>query len=232
MYYVYASAKIQITEKIERKIREIMLTDKKVELPYFYIGKSYGGNQNWMMDPWMHLGGCAALTTCDAFIYMSLDKDRSDLYEFKNSKKKEVTRKDYSKFAMSVKLYLEPRRTGIKDLGTYMDGVRLYLEDTDVDDVILNGIEGTEPYEKAEKEVRKSIDNGMPIAYLMLKHTDKNFEFFEWHWFLVNGYEERNGRFFIKAATYGKAHWLDLEKLWDTGYDHKGGMVFFEFDEY
>ena len=53
---------------------------------------------------------------------------------------------------------------------------------------------------KRKKEVRKSIDNGMPIAYLMLKHTDKNFEFFEWHWFLVNGYEERNGRFFYQGC--------------------------------
>ena len=44
------------------------LNIKKVELPHFTMGKSYGSNQNWMMDPWMHLGGCAALTTCDAFI--------------------------------------------------------------------------------------------------------------------------------------------------------------------
>ena len=43
-----------------------------MELPHFMMGKSYGSNQNWMMDPWMHLGGCAALTTCDAFIDFSL----------------------------------------------------------------------------------------------------------------------------------------------------------------
>ena len=47
---------------------------EKKELQYFNIGKSYGGNQRWMMDPWMHVGGCAALTTCDALIYFSLYK--------------------------------------------------------------------------------------------------------------------------------------------------------------
>ena len=52
-----------------------------------------------------------------------------------------MTRQTYSDFAMSVKLYLEQRRTGIKDLQTYMDGVNLYLEDTDVTDLYLNGLE-------------------------------------------------------------------------------------------
>ena len=58
---------------------------------------------------------------------------------------------------------------------------------------------------------------------------DKEFDFFQWHWFLVNGYEETADTFKIKAATYGKAHWMDLGRLWDTGYDHKGGIVTFHF---
>ena len=205
------------------------LNIKKVELPHFTMGKSYGSNQNWMMDPWMHLGGCAALTTCDAFIDFSLYRGRDDLYHFKNPEKKVMTRQTYSRFAMSVKLYLEPRRTGIKDLQTYMDGVNLYLEDTDVTDLYLNGLEGSESYETARDTIRTSIDEEIPVEYLMLTHRDKEFDFFQWHWFLVNGYEETADTFKIKAATYGKAHWMDLGRLWDTGYDHKGGIVTFHF---
>ncbi|MFQ8601604.1 MAG: hypothetical protein ACLSAO_00830 [Anaerovoracaceae bacterium] len=205
------------------------MVNRKVELPYFNVGKNYGSNQSWMMDPWMHLGGCAALTTCDVFIYMSMYKDRKDLYSLKSPSQRELDRKAYSKFAMSVKLYLEPRRTGIKDLKTYTDGVELYLKDTDVEDIELKSIEGSEPYEKIRMAVEESINKGMPLAYLMLKHKDKAFEFFEWHWFIVNGYEDKEDGFYIKAATYGKAHWLNLEKLWDTGYDHKGGIVLFDF---
>lgn len=205
------------------------MTDKKVELPYFNVGKNYGGNQSWMMDPWMHLGGCAALTTCDAFIYMSMYKGRGELYKLKSPAQRKLDRKEYSRFAMSVKLYLEPRRTGIKDLKTYTDGVELLLEDMEIDDIELKTVEGSEDYKTAASKVRESLDRGMPAAYLMLKHRDKSFEFFEWHWFLVNGYEEREDGFYIKAATYGKAHWLNMEKLWDTGYDHKGGIVLFDF---
>ena len=162
------------------------MVNRKVELPYFNVGKNYGSNQSWMMDPWMHLGGCAALTTCDVFIYMSMYKGRKDLYSLKSPSQRELDRKAYSKFAMSVKLYLEPRRTGIKDLKTYTDGVELYLKDTDVEDIELKSIEGSEPYEKIRMAVEESINKGMPLAYLMLKHKDKAFEFFEWHWFIVN----------------------------------------------
>ena len=35
----------------------------------------------------------------------------------------------------------------------------------------------------------------------------------------------------IKVATYGKAHWLSLKELWDTGFDEKGGLVLFEADQ-
>lgn len=204
---------------------------KKVELPHFYMGKSYGSNQNWMMDPWMHLGGCAALTTCDIFLYMAMHRNREDLYKFKKPDRKEIDRKAYSRFAMAVKLYLEPRRTGIKDLKTYMDGVEQYLKDTGIDDIVLTGTEGSVPYETARNIITDSLDNGMPLAYLMLKHKNEEFEFFGWHWFIVNGYEEREDGIYIKAATYGKAHWLHLERLWDTGYEHKGGIVAFSIRE-
>ena len=56
-----------------------------------------------------------------------------------------------------------PRRTGIKDLQTYMDGVNLYLEDTDVTDLYLNGLEGSESYETARDTIRTSIDEEIPV---------------------------------------------------------------------
>ena len=59
----------------------------------------------------------------------------------------------------------------------------------------------------------------------MLKHQDARFEFFEWHWFPIVGYEEREDGFYIRAATYGKEHWLPLRELWDTGFEERGGLV-------
>lgn len=197
----------------------------KKELDHFMIGDSYGGNQRWMRDPWMHIGGCAALTTCDAFIYMMLYQGRKQLYPFSRSVC--ITKKQYRKFAMMMKPYLQPRETGIKDIDTYIEGVRIYLEDSDVSDIELAGVEGSEEYERAAERIVASIDDEMPVPYLMLKNQHKEMKFFEWHWFLLNGYELREGELYVKAATYGKAHWINFRNLWDTGHDEKGGFVLF-----
>ena len=173
----------------------------------------------------MHIGGCAALTTCDVMIYCALHKGKPELYphDIKN-----LSRKDYKKFGMFMKLYLQPRKGGIKDLETFMNGVKLYLEDSDAEYAKLRALDGHESFEMARDNIKAQIDNEIPVAYLMLKHQDKKFDFFEWHWFLVNGYEEKEDGFYIKVATYGAAHWLKLDELWDTGFDEKGGVVFFE----
>ena len=198
---------------------------KRQELDYFNIDKCYGGNQRWMRDWWMHIGGCAALTTCDALIYCALHKGKPEYYPYDL---KNITKKDYKKFGMSMKLYLQPRMGGIKELDTFIKGARYYMEDSEICGLNVYGLEGTESFESARDGIRNNIDAGMPVAYLMLKHHDKKFDFFEWHWFLVNGYEEKEDGFYIKVATYGAAHWLKLDELWDTGFEEKGGLVLFE----
>ena len=220
----------------------------KKELEYFNIDSGYGGNQSWFLDPWMHIGGCGALTMCDFLIYMAKNRGRAECYPYDIGC---LSRRNYRKFGMSMKPYLRPRESGIKDLETFIDGARIYLEDCEIDGIELEGFSGEHSYEEAEEAIRASIDRKMPVAMLMLKHRDRRFNFFEWHWFIVNGYDEGTaepgtsdagepgasgagepgGRFMIKAATYGKAHWLPLKEFWDTGHKEKGGLVLFRETE-
>ena len=45
----------------------------------------------------------------------------------------------------------------------------------------------------------------------------------------LRGYDEKpDGRFLVKAVTYGAYEWLDFAKLWNTGYDRKGGLILFK----
>lgn len=195
----------------------------KKELSYFNIGGGFGGNQSWFLDPWMHIGGCGALTMCDFLIYMAQNKGRKECYPYDIEN---LSKRDYRKFGMSMKPYLRPRESGIKDLKTFIDGARVYLEDCEIDGIGLEGFDGNRSYTEAKQIVEKSIDDGMPIAMLMLRHKDRRFNFFEWHWFLIVGYDDGED-FRIKVATYGKEHWLPLEEFWDTGDDEKGGLVVF-----
>jgi len=216
---------LSILDRIEKE-RYLKMTEKK-ELAYFQIGSSFGGNQRWMTDPWMHIGGCAALTSCDALICLALQKNRPELYPYDLV---HMTKKDYKKFAMSMKLYLRPRNSGIKDLDTYIEGFRNYLEDVEVTDIQMRGLSGHEDPAEAKAAICAQIDAGIPVPYLMLKHQDKQFDFFDWHWFLIIGYEQRGDACYIKAATYGEPHWLPLERLWDTGQEEKGGIVLLEMN--
>ena len=194
----------------------------KKELPYFHIDGGYGGNQSWFMDPWMHIGGCGALTMCDFLLYQAVCRGRTECYPFDPQ---HLSKHTYRKFGMGMKPYLRPRESGIKDLGTFIEGARIYLEDCEIEGFTMQRLDGDRPCEEAESAVREHIDRDLPVPMLLLKHQDKTFNFFEWHWFLLVGYEMREDSFYVKAATYGKEHWLDFRRLWDTGELEKGGLV-------
>ena len=48
---------------------------------------------------------------------------------------------------------------------------------------------------------------------------------------MINGYDDSDGRFMVKAVTYSSWKWIDLSELWDTGYSRKGGFVIYELFE-
>ena len=124
--------------------------------------------------------------------------------------------------------YLHPRFTGIDTLELYTEGFSEYLHDVGEQSVSMHTLEGDAPVEEAVAQVIEQIDAGLPIAMLVLRHRNPRFNFYVWHWFILNGYEKRGHDFRVKATTYGTSHWLDFRSLWQTGYKRKGGLVFFD----
>lgn len=195
----------------------------KKELDYFRIGQSYGGNQDWFKDFFMRMGGCAAATACDSCIYFERYKDKKGLYSFDS-----LTRKDYIDFSVVMKPYLAPRFSGIDTLELYIDGFSKYLSDRGNSDIMMEPFYGNEPIERAREILQQQIDNGFPIPYLMLHHKKRIFRDYDWHWFLLTGYEIYEDVCMVKAVTYGEFRWLDFNELWDTGYARKGGLVLYK----
>lgn len=166
------------------------------------------------------MGGCAAETACETSIYLDLYKGTS-LYPFDI---KSLNKEDYIKFGSIMKPYLRPRMSGIDKLSIYIEGFGQFLKDRK-SNITLSGVEGTENVEKAREAVRKQLENEIPVPYLCLKHTDKSFDDYEWHWFILNGFETDGEVFMVKAVTYSEFEWLDFNRLWDTGYAQKGGLI-------
>lgn len=196
----------------------------KKELPYFQIDDSYGSCQDWFSDSWMNRGGCGAVTACDTCIYLSLYFGKTKLYPYDVHR---LTKEDFISFGMQMKPFLSPRPHGINKTVTYMDGFRDYLDSCDPGAVAMRSLEGDSDVQTAEKAIKDQLDAGLPVPYLMLLHHDGEFEDYNWHWFLLNGYEETEDRFLVKAVTYSEGRWLDFRRLWDTQNEEKGGIVLY-----
>lgn len=168
----------------------------------------------------MRIGGCAAVTACESCIF--LDKYFNiKLYPYDVNN---ITKSDYIKFSGIMKPYLRPRITGINKLNTYIDGFSAYLKDQD-STVTLNSVDGSADYNAAKSKLKAQLDKGIPVPYLNLYHKDKTFKDYEWHWFMINGYEELENAFMVKAVNYSSGQWLDFDSLWHTGYEKKGGFI-------
>ena len=192
----------------------------KKELPYFQIGTSYGGNQDWFSDYWMREGGCGAETACDVSVYLAVYRGIPRAYPFRIP----AVREDYVEFSEIMRPYLSPRWTGIDRLDIYIDGFGSYLRDRGVDAIVLAPWEGTHSYEETRGIVHRQIDAEMPIPCLTLKHRAPSMDFYVWHWYLLPGYEDFDGECAVKAVTYGHWRWLDLRTLWESGYERRGGL--------
>lgn len=196
------------------------------ELDYFWVGEEYGGRQSLLPDMVMRFAGCAAVTACDSLIYMTLYKNLKNLCPFSTD---QLRGRDYVAFFKTVKPYLRPRLMGINRLEIFVAAFKKFLKEHGTFFLDVLPWSGDHDEQDTVNTIRQQIDRGFLIPYLLLHHKNPNFENYEWHWFLLTGYDEKpDGRFMVKAVTYGAYEWLDFAKLWNTGYDRKGGLILFK----
>ena len=196
------------------------------ELDYFWVGEEYGGRQSLLPDVIMRFAGCAAVTACDSLIYMTLYKNLKNLCPFSTD---QLRGRDYVAFFKTVKPYLRPRLMGINRLEIFVVAFKKFLKEHGTFFLDVLPWSGDHDEQDTVNTIRQQIDRGFLIPYLLLHHKNPNFENYEWHWFLLTGYDEKpDGRFLVKAVTYGAYEWLDFAKLWNTGYDRKGGLILFK----
>ena len=149
----------------------------KTEIDYYLIGGLPGFSQDWFPVGWMRLGGCAAVTACDASIMLARDEGLTALCPCDPS---HVTRQSYLDFADVMRPYLHPRWGGIDTLKIYIDGFGQYICDVGADEAIsLSGVEGNEPWEKARDAIREQIDRGRVVPFLTLYHQNRKFAEYE-----------------------------------------------------
>lgn len=196
------------------------------ELSYFRIGHAAGGSQEWMQDPWMRLGGCAALAAVDSCIYFTLFCGKKRLCPFDVH---HLTRDQYRSFAMIMKPFLRPRFQGVSKLSLYVDGMNAYLRERKNDQLRMEMFPTGQDLMEAQKVLTAQLDQKMIVPFLLLKPISREWRDYRWHWFLLAGYRREEDRLFVKAITYGSSRWLSFEGLWDTVHADNGGMILYHF---
>ena len=200
------------------------MTTKKVLLDYFMIDNTPGGNQDWLPEWDMNMGGCAAVTACDVCIFLARLEKFRHLFPFKIDPRN-LSRMDFVRFAAVMKPYLTPRYHGIDFLETYICGLYDYFKKVDCASLVLEGLSGNVDYEIFAQAIKNQIDRNFPVPYLLLNHHDIKLDDFEWHWFNLAGYEEIDNDINVLTVTYGEYQWFSLRNLHDTHNERKGGII-------
>ena len=196
------------------------------ELQHFWVDGSYGWNQDWFPDLFMRMGGCAAVTACDSCVYFALRRGKPGLVPFPPVSD-HISREDYLLLARQMKPCLHPRMRGIDKLEIYQEGMGRYLQKAGERGLNVGALHGEASYAEAEQRLIEQIDGGYPVPFLTLRHKDASMEFYEWHWYLLLGYDRRADGALAQAVTYSRRQWLDFRKVWDTGFPERGGMILF-----
>lgn len=129
-----------------------------------------------------------------------------------------------------MKPYLSPRMSGIDRLEIFTDGYAEFLRDRGETRLNMEQFSGDEPYEKAREIVMRQINCGYPLPTLILNHSDRRFKDYVWHWFLINGYDDSENGFLVKAVSYSSYRWFSLKALWNTGYQRRGGFILYHIE--
>lgn len=196
----------------------------KKELALFSIEDSCCGNQDRMVNPWMKLGGCAALAAVDSCILLTL---RNGFHGICPIDSADLNWESYNRFAEAMRPYLSPRMMGVNRLSYYLDGFSAYLRDSGCRSLSMEALPMGTPAETARECLKEQIDSGFPVPILHLNPKTSAVQEYRWHWFLLTGYEETEESFLVKAVTFGEAEWLGFSDLWHETDPENGGLILY-----
>ena len=191
----------------------------KRELPFPKIEKYIGGSQEWYPVGHMRLGGCSTCTAAEISMYLAEYKGKKGLCKCKID-----SIRDFVEYSKKIYKYIYPRFMGLHKLSLYIKGYEKYATECG-ESVNISSLDGNEKVENAMFFIKDAIDDGYPLAYLLLKHQDEDIDEIEWHWFTVIGYEDTIDDMIITFVTWGEKFNISLKKLWATNKTPKGGIV-------
>jgi len=182
-----------------------------------------GANQYWYKNKFHALSGCGPTSAAETMAYLASnypDKCRPLFsYDIDN-----INREDFVLHMDSVRQLVKPGVSGLTSIDFYESRTKEFAEKRGVDlsaKQVLSDI----PRNEAFSEIVKAIDNGFPVAMLILRNPFPEIDDFTWHWMNIIGYDSSNMN--ITISTYGKKHILDFNHVWHQKFGYRTELIYF-----
>lgn len=175
----------------------------------------YGGNQYWFPKKFNQLSGCGPVVAANITAYLSqtfTDK-YNDLYPYKGI----VNKKDFTLHMVEIRKYVKPGIFGLTSVNKFSDGVLSFAKNRGVSLTSHILDEKADSIQQAIDFILEALSQRLPVAILILKHQNKEFKEYTWHWMTITGLNlnSQSNRCFISVSTYGEHREINLELLWN-----------------
>ncbi len=175
----------------------------------------YGGNQYWFPKKFNQLSGCGPVVAANITAYLSQTfKDKyNDLYPYKGI----VNKKDFTLHMVEIRKYVKPGIFGLTSVNKFSDGVLAFSKNRGVSLTSHILDEKADSIQEAINFILEALSQRLPIAILVLKHQNKEFKEFTWHWMTITGLnlKPESNTFYISVSTYGEHREINLDLLWN-----------------
>lgn len=199
---------------------------KELWCPTIYKEKKivgYGGNQEWFLGKFQRKAGCGSVTGSNlAAIYAEMNEDMRGLYHPENNP---YCCEEYLKLMEIMYNYMKPGFMGYPLIGRFAKDFVQYARDRGVY-LISKQIFLPKEKEIALRFIIDGINQGNPVAFLILKHPAKELREDNWHWVTITGYDKERQK--IIWSNCGEREEIDWNMLFDCRKKYYVGMVRFE----
>lgn len=201
------------------------MTKNTIDFIKIKDGKSewLGANQYWFNQKFAALSGCGPTTASEILAFLA-KKYPSIMRGIHPEGFGPLERKEFVRFMQEVRAFVKPGVMGLTDINFYTDQTINYAESRGIR-LTAKQIDAGESTEAAFREVTAVIDNGLPLALLILSNPHPDIREYTWHWMTIIGYDKKEST--ITVATHGRAHVLRFNNVWVNSGGHKTGIVHF-----
>ncbi len=196
------------------------MNEKQIELSCILDEdqKHFGGDQHWYRAKWHSLSGCGPTVAATILAHLAeRDPKCRALYAYDFP----LQKNDFIEHMQEVREYVKPGVRGLTSKNYFACEAKRFGESRNVK-LKTNIINRDYSAEEAYERIKTSIDNGYPLALLILKNPAPEIEEFTWHWMVVIGYKENMQ---IVMTTWGKIFDLDFNKVWNHERKNSSGIV-------